>query len=593
MLRRVAGLIAVTFVVVTTSASAQFVPPPANIVATGIPPIALEWVSKLAPYTTFRPSTIVAWHSKTSAMLIRTRQGETEKLHTLRAPGEQPIPVAEFPDEVDGAWFHPHADALLIRRDNGRDRHFRLYMIDPATKRIFPISSESAVAGVPDWNQKGDRIVFTSTNHVNVDPGMKGAVTTDIFVADPLNPDRKKRVTAITGGRLTDVRFSPDQKSLVVLETVSTDESHIWRIDIATGKKSRLKAAQNNRHHSYAGMQFGRDGKSLFAISGSLGEVRRLVEIDLASGRQKALTSHLNVDVDEFSVSIPARRVAFITNEEGVSVLRFLDLDSKKELPRPALLAGEISGLKWKRGNADDVSQNTGTVLGFHLASTKSPRDVYAYNVNTTKLTRWTNGAAAGLNPFDFVEPKRVMSKNDDGLAITGLLHTPDPAKFSGRRPVVVKVHGAPAQRLRLGFIGRENYFINEMGIAIFYCEDLEPDRVTAWIATQPDLDAGRVVLMDAAGGMAAAGQPNDIVTPATKPVLVVRTDIGARFSGGNGGQRPDAALSPVVANAAKQGSPVWSLDVREPGRMSTGKSDQDFLFYVQVAFLTALLAGK
>ena len=90
-----------------------------------------------------------------------------------------------------------------------------------------------------------------------------------------------------------------------------------------------------------------------------------------------------------------AKRIALTTNEEGSSVLRFLDLASFKELPRPALLPGEISGLRWSGGAEEDADgEDSGKELAFNVTSARSPGDVYSYNLKTTKLTRWTNSGS-------------------------------------------------------------------------------------------------------------------------------------------------------------------------------------------------------
>ena len=56
-----------------------------------------------------------------------------------------------------------------------------------------------------------------------------------------------------------------------------------------------------------------------------------------------------------------------------------------------------------------------------------------------------------------------------DGERVSGFLYRPDPARFPGRRPLIVNIHGGPESQSRPGFLGRNNYLINELGIAIFY----------------------------------------------------------------------------------------------------------------------------
>jgi dipeptidyl aminopeptidase/acylaminoacyl peptidase len=100
---------------------------------------------------------------------------------------------------------------------------------------------------------------------------------------------------------------------------------------------------------------------------------------------------------------------------------------------------------------------------------------------------------------------------------ISGLLYKP-PSSFTGKRPVLVIIHGGPEGQSRPGFLGRSNYFVNELGIAILYPnvrgslgygktfalldngmhrEESVRDIGAAldWIGTRPDLDASRVMI--------------------------------------------------------------------------------------------------
>lgn len=72
----------------------------------------------------------------------------------------------------------------------------------------------------------------------------------------------------------------------------------------------------------------------------------------------------------------------------------------------------------------------------------------------------------AGL--ADFPEAELVKWKSFDGKTITGFLYRP-PAKFAGKRPVLVVIHGGPERQSLPTFLGRQNYLLNEMGIALIY----------------------------------------------------------------------------------------------------------------------------
>ena len=65
-----------------------------------------------------------------------------------------------------------------------------------------------------------------------------------------------------------------------------------------------------------------------------------------------------------------------------------------------------------------------------------------------------------------FVAGVPVDWKGFDGREISGLLNRP-PATFTGKRPVLINIHGGPEAQATIGFLGRNNYYVGELGIAL------------------------------------------------------------------------------------------------------------------------------
>ena len=115
-----------------------------------------------------------------------------------------------------------------------------------------------------------------------------------------------------------------------------------------------------------------------------------------------------------------------------------------------------------------------------------------------------------------FPEAELVKWKSFDGQEISGFLYRPPAAKFPGKRPVLVVIHGGPEGQSQPVFLGRGNYYLNELGIALIYPnvrgstgygktfslldngfkrEDTYKDinALFDWIGAQSDLDASRI----------------------------------------------------------------------------------------------------
>jgi len=633
-----------------SQAQGDFLVPPKNLVLDGIPPIPAEVATRIAPYTAYKPSTNLGWHPARREVLVRQRLGNTNQLHRVAEPGLAPEPVTELPESVaDGRYEPRKGEYLLFTQGAGGDEAWRIHRYDPASRVAVPVSPEGVRAGEPVWNRKGDRIAFTT---VPLDRNnATGEAKTTVYLADPLAPEKARVLAVLPGGGWTSFRFSPDDRRLAYVEYVSAEESRLWLMDVATGKSRRLTPPAKGEPVYYADPQFSPDGRGLFVISDRGSAFRHVAWIDLATGREQALAANLKFDVEDIALSAPAKRLAFVTNEAGSHVLRFLDLATRKELPRPALVSGVISGLRWRKDGGE---------IAFTHASSRSPGDVFSYDVREHRVTRWTNGNSPSLNAAALPEPRIVRWKSFDEREITGLYYHP-PSKFEGVRPVVVIVHGGPASQARAGYIGRNNYLVNELGIALIYPnvrgssgfgkeflkldngrlrEDSVKDlgALLDWIGTQPGLDASRVLVMGGSYGgymtLAASVHYADRIAGAVSTVgisnfvtFLERTETYRRdlrrveygderdpsmraflesisplthvsritkplfiVQGRNDPRVPWTESEQMVAALKKAGTPVWYLLALDEGHGFARKANADFQFHATVEFIQRTL---
>ena len=184
--------------------------------------------------------------------------------------------------------------------------------------------------------------------------------------------------------------------------------------------------------------------------------------------------------------------------------------------------------MKWHENNRD---------LAFSLNSSQSPSDAYSVDVQAAKLERWTFSETGGIPAHKFVEPKLVTWKSFDGKEISGWLYAPATQPASGKMPVAIVIHGGPEGQSRPGFLGRNNFLINELGVALifpnvrgstgygktfslldngFKREDTYKDigALLDWIGQQPNLDAKLVLVTGGSYGghmtLAIATRYND-----------------------------------------------------------------------------------
>ena len=113
------------------------------------------------------------------------------------------------------------------------------------------------------------------------------------------------------------------------------------------------------------------------------------------------------------------------------------------------------------------IAQNVVPDSSFGLNGSAGPSQIYSLDLASGKVEQWTRAyAPAGVDPTRFAPQQLVRWKSFDGRTISGLLTLP-PARFGGKRPVLINIHGGPEGQSQFGFLNRNNYFIEEMGIAM------------------------------------------------------------------------------------------------------------------------------
>src|SRR6185503_20064615 len=268
-----------------------------------------------------------------------------------------------------------------------------------------------------------------------------------------------RMLVQLEGGFWIPYDWSPDDRKVLVYEYISANENNLWIIDVTTGRKSLVTPKRGKEQTAYWFGQFSKDGKGVYVTTDRDSEYQRIAYIDLATGQYKPVTDRIKADVDEFDLSPDGKSLAFVTNEDGIGRLRLLDVETCGEKPAPNLPVGVVSGIKWHPNGHD---------LGFAFTSARFPTDVYSLDIQTGKLERWTYSETGGINTENFSDAELIRWKSFDAKMISGFLYRP-PAKFTGKRPVIIGLHGGPQSQTRPTFAGRVNYYVNELGVAVIY----------------------------------------------------------------------------------------------------------------------------
>jgi dipeptidyl aminopeptidase/acylaminoacyl peptidase len=631
------------FAVAGTQAQEAVIAPGDNLVVDGVPKIPASLAETAGRYGSYRSAAITDWHPSRREMLIATRFGDTPQLHLVKMPQGARQQITFFADSVTTARFHPNGgEYVLFMKDVGGGEWYQLYRYAMSTGDITLLTDGKSRNLMGAWSSSGDQIAYVSTRRTGQD--------TDLWVMNPADPKTDHLLTQLKGGGWEPLDWSPDDKNILLQEEISINESYLWLVNTATGEKTTITPRDSKGKISYGSARFSKDGKGIYVTTDRDSEFERLALLDIAGKNPKFLTSDIPWDVDSFDLTHDGKRLAFITNEEGVGVLHEMDTATHKEMKLPKLPMGVISGLRWHRN---------GHELALSLNNAQGPGDCYSVDVATGQVERWTTSETA-VKTDSFPAAELVRWKSFDGKMISGFLYKP-PAKFTGKRPVVVVIHGGPEGQSQPIFLGRANYYLNELGIALIYPnvrgstgygktfsladngfkrEDTYRDinALFDWIGTRADLDSDRISIMGGSygGHMALAVSTFysdrircsvDIVGMSNLVTFLEHTEGYRRdlrrveygderdaamheflekiapmnniakikkpmlvIAGKNDPRVPVTESEQIVAALKKQGTPVWYLMAKDEGHGFRKKQNQDFQFYTTIEFLQEFL---
>ena len=646
---------------VTDAGAPALVAANANLLLQGVPPIPQSLAEAVGRYNDFRGHSFVGWHPKRREMLVAHRKagGNTTQLFRVAKPMGELEPLTDAADPVSAASYEPREGRYIVfARASGGNEVAQLYRLDGAGKEPVLLTDPDQRHAMNGWLHKSSRMLLTSVPlDRTAQGGSRAQIATQLWLMDPEKPADKRKLAELPGGGWSVGSVSRDDKQLALTEYISANESRIWLLDLATGEKRQiLPAAGEQLRATHRPGAFTPDGKALLVFSNRFGEFTEPARYQLGTGQLERIPTDIPWDVSGATLSEDGKRLALQFNIDGRDELRFYDGKSFKPLATPRLPAGSIGSAVYDRRRGE---------LVFSVNGAQGPSQIYSLDPRGQKVERWTEAyAPAGIDTSKFGEQQVVRWPSFDGRQISGLLSLPPAGKFAGKRPVLINIHGGPEGQSTLGFLGRNNYYMQELGVAMilpnvrgssgfgktfldldngFKREDSVKDigALLDWIATQPGLDASRVMVTGGSYGgymsLAVASRYADRIVgaidivgishfvtflnntesyrrdlrrveygderdPAMKEFLdqISPLSHAAKIKkplfvvqGKNDPRVPYTEAEQIVAKVREQGTPVWYLRAENEGHGFARKENQDYLFYATIQFMKENLLAK
>ena len=573
--------------------SAEVRPVGATVTFDGIPPASPGEAARLADYLQARPARSFGFAPQ-GAILTGTRFGDSEQAHLVEKEGGARRQLTFGHDPI--AWAacspDPVRNAFAFLKDLQGDGRYQLYYQHTSEAAARMLSDGHSQNAAPVWSSAGREIAFSSN--------ARDGQSHDILIVDPESGVPAHLVIAGDASDWRALDFAFDDHLLLVLQTVSRSESHLFVIDLASGLRRELDPAPNPV--SIKDARLAHDGQGVYYISNAYGDFDQLRFINLFSGQKSAMSEHIAFDIDALALSRDGHLLAFTSNELGNSRLSLVDVVTHQDLIPPNLpFQGVMQGL------AIDAD---GKHVMFSLAAPNHPDDVYVLDVATNHLAAWTHSESGPVDSAKFILPRLVnVPTFDRDSARTREIQTfVYESAGSGKHPVIVALEAGPEAQFRPGFDPWIEYLVHEQGYAVvapnlrgspglgksyvaagqgILREDAIKDigALLVWLRAQHDLDGQHVVLSGQGYGAALA-----LATFATFPDRVrgaISISGVSDFIEWLGGMSPDTqalrraeygderdlAMRPVLRHL----SPLSNLDrINRPLLVVHGKNDRE-----------------
>lgn len=485
----------------------DFVVPNENLITENIPQIPKSLNEKIKKYSESRSANVVAVHPKENKIIISTRFASVNQLHEVNVPLGSRKQITFFDEPVGWADFEPkNGNYLIYSKDLGGNEFGQLFKLDlnSMNSTLLTDGGRSQNGGVR-WRNDGTGFYFASTKRNGGDR--------DFYFMNPNEPEKVQEILQVKGGGWGMSDISQDDSKILVQEYVSANESHLYLLDLATRKLSGI-TKRKEKGVVQSAAKFSKNADEIYFITDRDNEFKRLATLNLKNSKIKYLTSSIPWDVEGYTLSEDKSTIAFSVNEEGRDKLYLMDTSNNSFREIEGLPNGLFGGLEFSKD---------GKSIFFSQSTADSSLDVFQYSLASKKITRWTESEQGGLQKADISAPKLISWNSFDKKKISGFYY-PASAKFTGKRPVVINIHGGPEGQSMASFLGSGNYYTNEMGVAVifpnvrgssgfgksFLASDNGFNRMNSvkdigalldWIALQPELDKDRIMIMGGSYG--------------------------------------------------------------------------------------------
>ncbi|MDB2433430.1 prolyl oligopeptidase family serine peptidase [Luminiphilus sp.] len=372
----------------------------------------------------------------------------TSQLWSIASGGGEPRQLT-FGQGITFFRWLPNSSGLVYGADNNGNEQETYFTIDRygATERtIFP-AADGGFRVLGDIADDNKTFYFSSTERTGLHY--------DVYEASLETGDAR----LIYEGRYGNFAraLSPDNRYLVVTETVGEDSDYLYLLDLSSGTLSVVSQPESRANHGDGGFAWSSDSKTLYLTSNLDREFAAVMAYDVTT-RRFASVAESAFDLSSVDLCGPEDRyLVWLENQNGFDVLRGRDLSSGEALGFPDIPDGVYTL------SCSDQSD----LVSVGISGWRMPGDIYLIELGSGVSRRLISSNLAGVPAESLVKPVSVTMPARDGVELQGLLYLPVSGGETSAPPVIFEVHGGPTAQARANFDAVSQYHVAR-GVAVF-----------------------------------------------------------------------------------------------------------------------------
>ena len=280
--------------------------------------------------------------------------------------------------------------------------------------------------------------------------------------------------------------MSEDEVWFAFSQPITTSENKLFLTNRIDNSKIEISKSPG----SYSSSGFSKDNQYFFFITDVGQEFSYLARYEINTGLQEILFQ-TDWDVMYSYLSENEKYRVIAINEDGKNKLYVKDLPNNKDVYFPDIPDGDIKGATFSESESK---------IRLTIGTSKSPNNLYVYNLISKHLKKLTETLSPGLNADDLVAAQVIRYSSYDGLQIPAIYYKPLVATKKNKVPALVWVHGGPGGQSRTGYSALIQYLVNH-GYAILAVNNRGSSGYGKTFYKMDDLNHGEKDLKDCIWG--------------------------------------------------------------------------------------------